>query len=351
MIKRSLLILFLAFCWGAGTRQAIGLDALSVGADAMARGGAYLAAEQSGHYGFQNYAFLGRVSAPRFSLTAFDLISEVGYFSAAYSQNNFSLGFLRVQESGGELRDSAGNPRGGEISYTDSTLYGAYGLAIGHYSLGLRGKLQSKYFSEVDVSAAGLALDLAGAYQARPYLILGAELANILATELSWSNGLAENYGRSLGLGALFKIFGADGYWSNYQQPLHVYTDLRAVETDYFWGGGVEYWLGRHIALRGGLKQTRDARGEQNAKVLKFTAGVGFNYANIYFDYAYNSGDTVAENITHFFTVSYWWDEPQPPQAAKKEIQKAKPVKKAEKKPAKKTPKRTFRSTLNSAKL
>ncbi|MDR2428783.1 MAG: hypothetical protein LBD62_03145 [Candidatus Margulisbacteria bacterium] len=346
MIKRSLIILLLAFCWSAAARQAVGLDAMSVGADAMARGGAYLTAEQSGHYVFQNYAFLGRLSAPRFSLTAFDLISEVGYFSAAYSQNNFSLGFLRVQESGGELRDNAGNQRGGEISYTDSTVYGAYGFAAGRYAFGLRGKLQSKYFSEVDVSAAGLALDLAGAYQAQPYLTFGAELGNILATDLSWSNGLVENYGRSLGLGALFKVWGADGYWAGYKWPLHVYADVRAVETDHFWGAGAEYWLGSHIALRGGLKQTRDARGEQNAKLLQFTAGLGFNFANIYLDYAYNSGDNVAGNITHFFTLSYWWDAPRPPET-KKEIKNVK----AKKKVTKKKPKRTFRSTLDSAKL
>jgi hypothetical protein len=72
---------------------------------------------------------------------------------------------------------------------------------------------------------------------------------------------------------------------------------------------------------------------------------VGFNYANIYFDYAYDSGDAVAENITHFFTISYWWDAPRPPQ----EIKPVKSVSKAKKKAAPKKYKRTFRSTLNSA--
>ncbi|MDR1324291.1 MAG: hypothetical protein LBK68_07645 [Candidatus Margulisbacteria bacterium] len=348
MIKRNLIILLLVFCWGsAAARQAVSLETLSAGADAMARGGAYLTAEQSGHYVFQNYAFVGNLAAPRFSLTAFELLNEVGYFSAAYSQSNFSLGFLRVQEPGGELRDSAGNLQGGQINYTDSAVYGAFGFAFDRLSLGVRGKMQSKYFSEVDVSATGLALDLAGAYQARPYLTFGAELGNILATELSWSNGLAENYGRSLGLGALFKVFGTDGYWPDHKWPLHVYTDVRAQEMDYFCGAGAEYWLGSHVALRGGLKETRDTRGEQSAKLLKFTAGLGFNYANVYFDYAYNSSDAVAENITHFFTVSYWCDPPRPPQVTKtKEVKKAAKAKKSA--PPKKY-KRTFRSTLNSA--
>ncbi|MDR2428521.1 MAG: hypothetical protein LBD62_01790 [Candidatus Margulisbacteria bacterium] len=350
MIRRGLAILLFSFCLGAELRQAVALDALSIGADAMARGGAYLAGSQSSHYGFQNYAFLAQKPAPRVSLTAFDLISEVSYFSAAYSQNNFGLGLLRVQESGGELRDSAGNLQGGEINYTDSTVYGAYGFAAGRYSFGLRGKLQSKYFSEADISATGLALDLAGAYQAQSYLTFGAELGNILATDLSWSNGLAENYGRSLGLGALFKIFGAEGYWPNYKQPLQVYTDVRAVEMDYFWQAGAEYWPCNYIALRGGLRQTRDVRNEQNAKLLQFTTGVGFNYANVYFDYAYNSGDDVAESITHFFTLSYWWDTPQPPPEIKPN-KSAASVKVIKKKTAQKKYKRTFRATLNSAAL
>ncbi|GBR74122.1 hypothetical protein NO1_1351 [Candidatus Termititenax aidoneus] len=345
MIKRGLAILLFSFCLGAGSRQAVALDALSIGADAAARGGAYLAGSRSGHYGFQNYAFLAQQPAPRLSLTAFDLISEVNYFSAAYSQNNFSLGLLRVQESGGELRDKAGNLQGGEINYTDSTFYGAYGFALGRLSLGLRGKLQSKYFSEAEVSAVGLALDLAGAYQAQPYLLLGAELGNILATEMAWSNGLAENYGRSLGLGALFKVFGADGYWPDYKQPLHLYADIRALAVDYFWSAGAEYWLCDYIALRGGLKQARDAREEQSAKTLQFAAGVGFNFANFYFDYAYDSGDAVAENITHFFTISYWWDAPPPPET--KTIKGVEGVSKAKKNTKKY--KRTFRSTLNSS--
>ncbi|GBR76738.1 hypothetical protein NO2_1236 [Candidatus Termititenax persephonae] len=343
MIKRRLAILFLAFCWGAETRQAVGLDALSIGADALARGGAYLAAEQSNHYVFQNYAFLGHQPTPRFSLTAFNLISEVGYFAAAYSQPNFSLGFLRLQENGGELRDSLGNLQGGVISYTDSTFYGAYGWKAGQYSFGLRAKLQNKYFSEVDVSARGLALDLSGVYQARLYLTVGAELRNLAATKLLWSNGLEENFGKSLGLGGIFKAGGPDGYWASLRQPINIYTDIRAEETNYLSNTGIEYWPCSYVALRGGLKQKQNFHPGNNPTLTEFTAGLGFNYANIYVDYAYNSGTDLAENLTHFFTVAYRWAEPKtPPEVTSKKPSPPKPPIKY---------KQTFRSTLGDTEL
>jgi len=310
MIKRGVTILFLFCCLNAELRQAAVFEAMSFGADSMGRGGTYLTNTGSNHYIFQNYSFLGQKPGPRLSLTAVNLLTDVNFFAAAYSQNNFSIGILRMQESGGDIRDSADNFEGGQINYSDTTIYGAYGLALGTNLLGLRARVQTKYFSGVDVTAQGLALDIAGARQLSPYLTVGGQLNNILSTDLQWSNGLSEPFGRSLGLGSRFKLCGPDGYFSEHQQPIDIYADvLAAAEMDSFYNVGAEYWPCDSIVLRGGLKQVRDVQNERGAKFTKLTAGLGFNYANFYIDYAYNPGDNTEGTVAHFLTIAYRWAE------------------------------------------
>jgi hypothetical protein len=65
------------------------------------------------------------------------------------------------------------------------------------------------------------------------------------------------------------------------------------------------------IALRAGLAQYNDVQDGDDVRPWKFTAGAGINWNGIYFDYAYNSGDDIAENITHFFTISYRFAPPE----------------------------------------
>jgi hypothetical protein len=297
----------------AETKQAYGLDDLLAGADAFGRGGAYLAAENNSSYIFQNYALLGRPEPPRLTLTAFKLLSEVNYLAAAYSQGNFAAGVLNIQEHGGYVRDKKNNVTGGQIGYDDTTVYGAYGLRLEDYNLytGARLKYHSKVFSEIEAAAWGVALDLSALYTVNSYLTIGARLNNALATPLSWTDGLQEKLPPGLGLGGRFRVFGPQGLWPQ-EQITEVYLDAN-LENTVFLGGGLEYWPSERIALRAGFKQLPAATDEREDKITKFTAGVGFNWQNIYIDYAYNPGDDLAENITHFFTLAYRFSAPPPP--------------------------------------
>jgi hypothetical protein len=293
-------------------KQTYGLESILAGADAMGRGGAYLTNADSNHFVFQNYSLLQEDITPRVSLTVFKLLNEVNYLSAAYSQGNFSLGFLDIQESGGYVRDLKNNLIGGKIGYRDTTLFGAYAFRYSDFQLGVRGKYYSKVFSEIEGSAYGLALDLAGAYRYDQYWSFGAELNNLFGTSLLWNDGFTEKFPQSFGLGLKFRAFGPEGYWHDwFDQQLDFYSDLRLEENGSFMNAGLEYWLSRHIALRAGLNQTYTVDEDNNdSKYTRFVAGVGFNWLGLYFDYAYNPGDDIAANVTHFFTLAYRFSLP-----------------------------------------
>jgi hypothetical protein len=302
----------------AENKTAYGLEDILSGADAAARGGAYLGGADSNSFVFQNYAAIARSPAPRAAVTAFKLISEVNYLSAAYSQGNFGLGALAIREDGGKIRSGSNQISGGRVSYGDTTLYGAYSLPLDyageHFALGLRGKYSSRYFAGLGAAAWGAGFDAAGQYQYGDYWTFGAELNNLLTTGLHWDSGETEFLPVSLALGARFKALGPDGYfWQKFErQSLDFYADLRTADYDTLFSVGTEFQAAGFLTLRGGVRQVYGLWGDAGAKHLRFSAGAGVNWRGFYLDYAYDPADELAETLTHFFTLAYRFDLPGP---------------------------------------
>ena len=316
MIKRSIYILFcLTALFGAQTKDAYNLDDLISGADAFGRGGAYLAADNGSSYVFQNYSLLGKKPEPRVTLTAFKLISEVNYLAAAYSYGEWGLGVMHIADNGGYIRDEDSNILGGQIGYSNTTVYGVYGhQLLDNLFLGARLKYHSVSLSEVNVQASGLALDVSELYQLNDFLLVSAELNNLLATPLQWDD-YAEEQPRTLRLGGQLKAFGPQGLY-RFGPSVNIYADLLVGENTSLLSGGYEFWFTEHLAWRMGLKQTSDL----NTVFTRATAGLGFNWQNISIDYAYNPGDLLADNLTHFFTLSYRFSVPAKPKPPEPEI-------------------------------
>ena len=333
MIKRLVYILFcLCVVLSAAAKDTYNLDDLISGADAFGRGGAYLAADDSSSYVFQNYSLLGRQEAPRLTLTVFKLISEINYLAAAYSQGNWGLGVMHIGDNGGYVRDESNHIIGGQIGYNNTTLYGTYGRQLrDDLFLGARLKYHNVVFSEVDSQASGLAFDLNGLYQPSEYLLLGSELNNLIASPLTWTDGTVEKQPFGLRLGSKLKIAGEQGLFFDTTQPVDLYTDVLFGANSALCGGGLEYWPSQYLALRVGAKQTASILKDNSySPFTRFTAGVGFNWHNIYIDYAYNPGDELADNLTHFFTLSYRFaeqpkPEPEPEVIEEEEVVEVRP--------------------------
>jgi hypothetical protein len=296
-IKRSLCLLFLlplCICSFAEQKETYGVESLLVGADALGRGGAYLGGRTGGSPVFQNFS---AKTGARVSLTAFKLIGEINYLSAAYAQNGFGLGFLTVQDSAGYRRDEDNNLLGGRIGYSDSTVYGACALELGRLNLGLRLKYTDRIMTEVD-SAKGYSLDLSAGYSLNEHWSFGGELTNASFTALHWADGARELFPVAGGLGVGYSVFGRE-------QRLNLYSDLYFENGGGRWSGGLDWRPADLLALRGGFIRASSWQDGTIVQKLKPTAGLGLNLFGLTFDYAYNPGDDLAENITHFFTLGY----------------------------------------------
>jgi hypothetical protein len=291
LIKHCLFIGILTLgLLAAETKQAYSFDLLARGADAVARGGAYLASAESAQPVFQNYAWLGKQFTPRASLTAFRLLDEVGYFAAAYTLGNFSFGVLNAQDNSGYVRDAQNN-LGARISYQDTTFYGACGWGRENIGLGTRLKYLSKNYSAVDISASGLALDFSGFYRLSARWQFGAAVNNAVSSGLQWSTDLTEEMPRTYELGGRYSAL----------ENLDFYAETTLQkETAQLWRGGVELEAGEFVVLRAGFNQTKDL-----LLATTFTAGVGLRLDNVSIEYAYNPADDLSGSVTHFFTLSY----------------------------------------------
>jgi hypothetical protein len=279
----------------AEEKETYTLDALSIGADAMGRGGAYLTDADSSPV-FQNFAL---ATAPRFSFSSFKLLSELNYLSAAYAQNGLSLGFLTMQDSAGYQRDENNNLLGGRINYSDSTIYAAYGFALDKLHLGLRLKYQTRSLAET-AAAQGYSLDFASSYSLNSFWSFGLALFNISNTALLWTDGREEKFPVRGALGGRYSVFGAE-------QVLNFYTDARFEDNDVFFSLGTEWRPVSLLTLRGGFSQANVWVWQSDREIKQFTpaAGLGLNLWGLSFDYAYSPDADLAENLTHFFTLGY----------------------------------------------
>jgi hypothetical protein len=297
-LKLRGLFIYLLLCvtvmLGAEDKETYALESLLIGADALGRGGSYITAENGVSPVFQNFAIS---ATPCVSLTAFRFLGEVDYLSAAYTQNGFSFGFLTVQDSAGYGRDAQNNLTGGQIRYSDATLYAAYGLTLDRLSLGARLKHTEKDMSGI-ARASGQSLDLSLLDRLNEYWSFGLGLNNIFRTTLRWSGGREEAFPSNAVLGGKYSVFGL-------AQILNFYLNLNLEDRELFQSGGVEWWLAELLALRLGFSQFNAWQNEQEVKDVKLTAGLGFRLYNMSFDYAYDPGEEIAENVTHFFTLGY----------------------------------------------
>ncbi|GBR74296.1 hypothetical protein NO1_1498 [Candidatus Termititenax aidoneus] len=292
----------------ADDKETFNTESLLIGADAMARGGSYIAGAGSSPL-FQNFAVS---TAPKFSFTAFTLMSALNYLSAAYAQNGFALGVLTLQDSAGYNRDENNNLTGGQINYSDSTIYGSYGLALGSLNLGLRLKYVSRSLSEI-ASARGYALDFSGLYTLNDHWSFGLAAANISQSSLLWADGRAEMFPVNTILGVKYSIFGRE-------DKLNLFADLRLEYNDFFNCLGLEWKPLPLFALRGGLTQVSAWQEDREIKLFQPAAGLGLNLFGFSFDYAFNPDADLADSVSHFFTLGYTFGSAAQPAAGSDDL-------------------------------
>lgn len=289
----------------AFAKNGLDLGLAGIGARPMGMGQAYTAVSDDVNAVFFNPAGLG--SQKKWGMTTMltRLLGRVEYKMAGGTYpteyGTIGVGYLSALTPAGYLTTDKGSlATASAISYGSSLLILSYGKdlseaiagtdALGKLSIGVSTKLINNQFEGTAGSGSGSSTDIGLIYRPTANLSGGLTYQNV-GGAVNWQNGTREKIPSTVKVGGALKL----------SQAL-VAADLEYGSQGSLLHGGVEYRPHELLVLRGGVDQTRTA---STATVLNLTAGVGLKLAGCSFDYAYHQDSGLAENSTHYFSVSF----------------------------------------------
>lgn len=181
-----------------------------------------------------------------------------------------------------------------QLEYWDRVLMASYGWKVGaNFMSGLSLKFFSKNISGAAGGAAnGVDLDWGLVFEPTANLKIGFSAQNLLTLDLAnlnWGTGAKED------IPANYKM----GFSLNVRPEIMVLGDADSL------GGlhaGVEWKIGKVLALRGGVESVPQSR---NVSSLNYSGGVGLTNRGFSFDYAYYYDTTLNQNSAHFFSLGF----------------------------------------------
>ncbi|MBI5700877.1 S-layer homology domain-containing protein [Candidatus Saganbacteria bacterium] len=279
---------------------------IGVGARPLGMGKAYVAVAEDGDALFINPAGLGKATTPKLTSMYTNLLGDVNYMvlGGVYPQTQNSAigaGAVISSISGIDLRDSSG-ASSGTGSWGNSVFFLSYGVNLEESNLQLGGSF--KYFSQggagaatiESASASGMGFDLGAVYSPSENLSLGVSAQNPIGTKMQSSNRIENT------IPSLFKVGGSLKLKPAESQKLIIAADMdlaRGAQSAMH--AGAEYQATPNISLRAGLDQNPVAGGVETNP----TMGIGITSGGMQFNYAFHPYGAIAENTTHYFSVSY----------------------------------------------
>ncbi|MFA4967478.1 MAG: PorV/PorQ family protein [Candidatus Margulisiibacteriota bacterium] len=303
---------------------------IGVGARSLGMGKAYVALAEDGDGIFMNPAGLGKVDGPKVTSMYTNLIGDVNYvvLGGAYPHTKNSAigaGAVVSNVSGIGLYDSLGNSKG-VGSWGSSVMFLSYGMNVEDAHMQFGGSV--KYYNQGGggsatveaASASGVGMDVGAIYSPSDSLSLGINAQNPLGANLESGNSVENTLLPLVKAGAKVTLRPTD------TQKINLLADAdiakRRSTTMHF---GAEYYPVPNIALRAGVDQDPVAGGVES----NLTAGVGLRFSGIQFDYAYHPYSSIADNTTHYFSVSYVGPEKKTDEASDLELSILKPADKS----------------------
>jgi len=280
---------------------------IGVGARPLGMGKAYVAVAEDGDTVFTNPAGLGRIKAPKLTSMYTSLLNDVNYIviGGAYPQSkNSSIGIGAVISSVSDigLYDNNGTNLG-SANWGSSVFFLSYGVDVVNSNLQLGGSL--KYYSQggsgtstiESASAAGVGFDIGAIYAVSEKLSLGVSAQNPVGTKLTSNNGVENTVPSLIKIGAAYRTT----IFTDKNLTLAGDVDI-AQDRPTTSHIGAEYGLTPNVTIRAGLDQNPMPGGElQNNPTL----GLGLMVSGIEFNYAYHPYGAIAEDSTHYFSLSY----------------------------------------------
>lgn len=323
LLATCYLVLLLGFSAIADIGTTIDVSRTIYTGRTLGMGGAHLGFSNDGEGIFTNPSGLSKLEFPQLVGLSRKLFLEETQYSiygwAVPTQwGTFGLGYVDTSVGGSyaTARDPSTsriviNPSLEAVSYENSVLLltAARDLPwVKNLSLGGNIKFFNQSLSGGGTFArgTGMNLDLSGSYKPFPYLLVAANLQNILGGTVNWNN-TQDKLGGYTKLGAGFNLLGpaTPEAFLKHDQKVALAFDIdlpREVldSNSLLMHLGAEWTPLPYIALRAGINQEGGGTG--------LTFGAGFKQSAFRFDYAYAPRPGIAGDTPHYFSLSYVGD-------------------------------------------
>ncbi|MFC1559776.1 hypothetical protein ACFL4F_01585 [Candidatus Margulisiibacteriota bacterium] len=298
----------------AEIKSTVDITRVGKGARPIALGGAYTAIADDAFAIFTNPAGLGLQD--KISLTSMNtqILGSIDYkvLGGVYPTDfgTIAVGYVNAASPAGNRTDGAG-VESGAMYYSNTVALLSYGTKLSDaLAVGASVKIFSQGFSG-DISgspqATGSDMDFGFIYKFSDDITIGSVFQNFIKSsdgEMSWSTGQKE------------EIVGTKKLGVAYQMNKDVKT---TVDLEMFNGsaplvihGGAEWKVLDYLTVRGGIDQNFESTSENGKSVTTdLSAGLGIALSDFVFDYAYCSDHAIAENATHYFSISYYFPTPE----------------------------------------
>ncbi|MFA5840089.1 MAG: S-layer homology domain-containing protein [Candidatus Margulisiibacteriota bacterium] len=279
---------------------------IGVGARSMGMGKAYVGLAQDGDAIFLNPA--GIAQNPSLKLTSMysQLLNDVDYTvvggvipNSDYSA--FGIGYVGSRTGDIILRTDTGS-LDGTAGWGNNVLVASYSTylnkmfpVLGDRSILVGGNV--KYYSagttgDLSASDSGFNMDLALLMPITSFANIGLNAQNILPTTMSQSG---DTIPYCYKVGTKVAIIGKENeaLISHDNRTLNLLLDADIEKSGTYTHAGLELWPTKNFALRLGQDEGN------------LTAGAGVKFYGVEFDYAYHPYYNIAEDATHYFSLSY----------------------------------------------
>jgi len=242
-----------------------------------------------------------------------------GTYNTEYG--SFGLGYVGTSNPAGYRTGTTSDEVYEKMSFDTHTFLISYGNEMGNL-IEVEGLPKGTYVGadvklvmegltgSGDRSGFGINLDVGALAKLTPWAQAGLTLNNLIPGTMQWTSGLSEDMPMEMNLGGAFNLMGPEGI-SLYkgEQTLVGVFDAKmglSVAEGFTLHGGLEWQPMEYVKVRCGIDQNNISISEGNVgSALNLTAGVGFSYQGITFDYAYFQDSNLEANQNHYFSISY----------------------------------------------
>jgi len=288
---------------------------VAFGARPLGLGGAFIGLADDTNAVFLNPA--GIAALEQWSMTSMytSILDTVDYnlLGGTYKTDygTFGIGYIGTSSPAGYRTGASSTEVFEKISYGTSTFIFSYANYVNELIdldflpentlIGANLKMQTQGLTDSDsYSGTGYNLDLAVLSSFSERAKVGATLTNAIPNTMAWSSDLTESMPSALNIGGAFNVMEGD-------QPLTAVADARLdFESGLTLHGGLEWKPMEYLSIRCGVDEKKAEDAEKAiSSVYNLTAGIGFMYEGVSFDYAYCQDGYLTANQTHYFSISY----------------------------------------------